>query len=73
MTTQIMTNEHEDGELIISENGYSFFYSTLDGLFEIERKLEQTPNPTHSLALAILIGRAIGEVQALQDKMGGWD
>ena len=73
MTTQIMTAEHEDGELNFSKNGYTFFYSTLQGLLDIEEKLSNIPNPTNSLALAILIGRATGEVQALQDKMGGWD
>jgi len=73
MTTQIMTTKHEDGELNFSENGYSFFYSSLAGLLDIEEKLNNIPNPTHSLVIAILQGRAIAEVQALQDKMGGWD
>lgn len=73
MTTQIMTAEHEDGELNFSKNGYTFFYNTLQGLLDIEEKLSNIPNPTHSLAIAILIGRATVEVQTLQDKMGGWD
>jgi len=71
MTLNMTDETHQDGDLVISKTGYKFYASTLQGLFEVERKLEETPNPEHSLTLVMLIEKALEEVRAKQDEIEG--
>jgi len=64
-TTQTQMN---DGKIIMTEKSYEMTADTLQGLYNIERELEEMPNREHSLTKAILIGRAIAEVQAKIDE-----